>query len=126
VGCLQKLANLLLSLVVLAAIALAGVYFFVLPQVDEKLADAVRREFILPPSSTVIIDRGSLLDTLEGQVHRFHVTSDELFGLCVEPLDSRELCLAVSGEKLLLIPGLTGACDSCQSRYFFSVASSAT
>jgi hypothetical protein len=89
VGCLQKLANALMALLLLAALALGGVYYFALPQLDSKLADAVRREFLLPPSSTVIIERGSLLDTLQGQVHRFHVTSSEakIADTTVEDLD---------------------------------------
>jgi hypothetical protein len=76
-GCLQKLANAILTLVVLAALLAAAAWYFLLPQLDVKLADAVRREFMLPPSSTVIIERGSLADTLEGQLRRFHVSSPE-------------------------------------------------
>lgn len=76
-GCLQKLINLVVGLLALAALALAAVYYLALPQLDTKLADAVRREFMLPPSSTVIIERGSLADTFEGQLRRFHVTSAE-------------------------------------------------
>jgi hypothetical protein len=88
VGCLQKLINLVVALLVLVALAGAGMYYFLLPELDTKLADAVRREFILPPSSSVIIDRGSLADTLEGQVRRFRVTSAEakIDGVAVEDL----------------------------------------
>ncbi|MCB1220987.1 MAG: LmeA family phospholipid-binding protein [Planctomycetales bacterium] len=87
-GCFQRLANFVLVLVVLALLALAALNWLLLPKVDEELADSVRREFLLPPSSTVVIGRGSLLDTLEGQVDSFYVDSAEakLDGMLVEDL----------------------------------------
>jgi len=76
-GCLKGIANFILGLVLLAAALAAAAWFWALPQLDTKLADAVRREFLLPPSSTVEIHRGSLLDTMEGQVESFYVESNE-------------------------------------------------
>lgn len=76
-GCLKRTANCALLVIVLLALALGAAYYYVLPRLDEMLADAVRREFMLPPSSTVVIARGSLLDTLEGEVDRFYVSSPE-------------------------------------------------
>lgn len=76
-GCINKLLNTLLALLALVAIALALAWYFLLPQLDTLIADAVRREFILPPTATVIVERGSIFDTLEGQVQRFHVESPE-------------------------------------------------
>src|SRR5690606_12828061 len=48
-------------------------------------------EFMLPPSSTVLIGRGSLLDTLEGEVDSFYVDSAEakLDGMVVSDLQFR-------------------------------------
>ena len=90
-GCFQKLANFVLVLVVIALLAVAALNFYLLPQVDEELADSVRREFMLPPSSTVLIGRGSLLDTLEGEVDSFYVDSAEakLDGMVVSDLQFR-------------------------------------
>lgn len=87
-GCFQKLANFVLVLVVIALLAVLSLNWFLMPKVDDELADSVRREFMLPPSSTVVIGRGSLLDTLEGQVDSFFVDSDEakLGGMLVEDL----------------------------------------
>jgi len=76
-GCLKRLSNCALVTVLLAALALGTAYYYVLPRLDDLLADAVRREFMLPPSSTVVITRGSLLDTFEGQVDSFYVSSPE-------------------------------------------------
>jgi hypothetical protein len=88
-GCLKRLANCALITVLLALLALGAAYYYVLPRLDLLLADAVRREFMLPPSSTVVIMRGSLLDTLEGQVDRFYVSSPEakISGLSVENVE---------------------------------------
>ena len=90
-GCLQRLANCVFGVVLVAVVGLLLVYYLVLPRLDEMLADAVRREFMLPPSSTVGITRGSLLDTLEGEVKHFHVQSSEakISGLLVEDIEFR-------------------------------------
>jgi len=76
-GCLKRLLNCLLLVILVVALALGAGYFYLLPRLDAMLADAVRREFMLPPSSTVTITRGTLLDTLEGEVERFYVSSPE-------------------------------------------------
>jgi hypothetical protein len=76
-------------LALLAGIVLAGAYWWLMPRLDSVLADALRREYILPPSSTVVVTRGSLLDTLEGQVRRVHIASEEakLDSIVVEDLE---------------------------------------
>jgi len=76
-NCFQRLANCALFIVLIAAVLAAVAYFCLLPRLDEELADALRREFMLPPSSTVEITRGSLLDLLEGEVEGCRVESDE-------------------------------------------------
>jgi hypothetical protein len=85
-GCLRRLANCALFLIVLLVLAAAALYFYLLPRLDEELADALRREFMLPPSSTVTITRGTLLDTLEGEVQSCYIDSSEakIAGLLVE------------------------------------------
>jgi hypothetical protein len=52
----------------------------------------------------VIIERGSLMDTLEGQVHRFHVTSAEakVEGVAVEDLDFEAKGIRFDLAQLLL------------------------
>lgn len=76
-GCINRLLNTLLAIIALVVIAVALAWYFLMPRLDTLLADAVRREFILPPTATVIIERGSIFDTLEGQLQRFHVESPE-------------------------------------------------
>jgi hypothetical protein len=76
-GCTSRIISTLFALVVVVAVLLAATYYFLMPRLDTMIEDAVRREFILPPSSTVDIERGSLFDTLEGQVRRFYVNSAE-------------------------------------------------
>jgi hypothetical protein len=74
---MRGIGNFIFGLVILVLLLGAVIWFWALPQVDVKLADAVRREYLLPPSATVEINRGSLLDTLEGQVESFYVESEE-------------------------------------------------
>lgn len=76
-SCFQRLANCALFIVLVAVVLAAVAYFYLLPRLDDELADAMRREFMLPPSSTVEITRGSLLDLLEGEVERCYVESSE-------------------------------------------------
>lgn len=88
-GCIKRLANCALFLLIAVAMALAVAYYYLLPRLDDILADAVRREFLLPPSSTVGITRGTLLDTLEGEVKGIYVSSPEakISDLTVADLD---------------------------------------
>ena len=103
-NCFQKLANFVLVLVVLALLGLAALNFLLMPRIDAELADSVRREFLLPPSSTVLIGRGSLLDTLEGQVDNFYVSSPEakLDGMLVEDLEFRASGIRFDTAQVLL------------------------
>ena len=103
-SCFQRLANFVLVLVVLALLGLAALNYMLMPRLDEELADAVRREFLLPPSSTVLIGRGSMLDTLEGQVDSFYVSSPEakLDGMIVEDLEFRASGIRFDPAQLLL------------------------
>ncbi|MBN2081417.1 LmeA family phospholipid-binding protein [bacterium] len=88
-GCIKRLANCSLALVLLIAVAGVAAYYYLLPRLDGLLEDAVRREFMLPPSSTVGITRGTLLDTCEGEVDKFYVKSAEarISGLNVEDVE---------------------------------------
>jgi len=88
-GCIKRLANCSLALVLTVAVAGVAAYYYLLPRLDGLLEDAVRREFMLPPSSTVGITRGTLLDTCEGEVDKFYVSSSEarISGLNVEEIE---------------------------------------
>ena len=85
-GCLGKLFGCLFGLLALAAIVAAALYLWAFPKLDSIFADSVRREFMLAPSSTVKMTRGSLLDTLQGRVPEMLVEADEakIEGLLVE------------------------------------------
>ncbi len=84
--CLSKLFGCFFGLLVLVGLAIAAMYLWVFPRLDTIFADAVRREFMLAPSSTVKMTRGSLIDTLQGQVPEMLVEADEakIEGLLVE------------------------------------------
>ncbi|MEZ5337945.1 MAG: DUF2993 domain-containing protein [bacterium] len=103
-GCFQRLANTVLALVVLALVAVLALNWWLLPRIEGELADSVRREFLLPPSSTVRIGRGSLLDTLEGQVDSFYVDSPEakLDGMIVSDLRFRARGISFDPVSVLL------------------------
>lgn len=85
-GCFGKLFGCLFSLLALAALLVAALYLWVFPKLDTIFADSVRREFMLPPSSTVTMTRGTLLDTLQGKVPAMLVEAEEakIEGLVVE------------------------------------------
>ncbi len=76
-GCGSTLAGWGCGLGVLLAIAFGALYWLALPRLDVMLEDSLRRAYLLPPSCTVLVERGSLLDTLEGQVQRVYIESPE-------------------------------------------------
>lgn len=76
-GCMRAVSGFIFTILILAGLAYAALQVYILPKVDSTLADAVRREYLLPPSATVTIKRGSVFDTLEGQVESFYVESNE-------------------------------------------------
>jgi hypothetical protein len=77
VGCIRRLFSCLTTLILLAVLLAVCAYFFLLEPMRANLADAVRRKFMLPPSSTVTITPGSYIDALSGHVKAFHVESSE-------------------------------------------------
>jgi hypothetical protein len=85
-GCFRFIVNTVVLLFFVALLAAVAAYFYVLPTVDTLLADAVRRDLMLPPSSTVVIKRSSIIDTYQGQVDSFLVESKEakVEGLVIE------------------------------------------
>jgi hypothetical protein len=87
-GCGGAMASWGCGIAVVLAVVLGLLYWLAMPQLDSLLADSLRRAYILPPSCTVLVVRGSLLDTLEGQVKRVYVESPEakLDGLVVDDL----------------------------------------
>lgn len=87
-GCIGGLVRFVLTVALLLVIGIAVAYFHYSPKLEEILADSIRREFMLPPSSTVVITPGSMLDTLEGEVERLYVEATEakIDGLVVRNL----------------------------------------
>jgi hypothetical protein len=85
---LKVVGGILLALVILAAVAAALGAGIGLPWLDRILAKEVRDEFALPEGSRVVIQRGSLQQTLAGFVPGFSVDSAaaSLDGLKVEDL----------------------------------------
>jgi hypothetical protein len=84
-GCFNCLVRTIMAVLLLAAIGLLAAWLFLLPNLDRTLEDSIRRQFLLAPSSAVVVNRGSLLDTLEGEVDGVEVESNEakLDGLVV-------------------------------------------
>ena len=90
-GCIQRFINFLATIIVLVALIAVGAYFLLLNFMEGQLADSLRRRFMLPPSSTVEIDRGSVFDTLAGRVRAIRLRSSEakLSGIAMRDLDLR-------------------------------------
>jgi hypothetical protein len=85
-GCLKAIGGCIFGIVLVAALAATAFYLWAVPELDELFADSVRREFMLPPSSTVRLEHGSLQNTMQGRVQRMVVEADEakIEGLAVE------------------------------------------
>jgi hypothetical protein len=63
--------------IALLAVAAAALYVFLYPRIDSALGDAVRREYMLPPSATIKFEHGTFLDTWQGKLKSFLVEADE-------------------------------------------------
>lgn len=74
-GCLRRLFNLLVFLVVGAALLAAAVYFLVLPDLKDRLADEIRRQMMLPAESEVRVETGSIPDLAQGRIESIRVLS---------------------------------------------------
>lgn len=90
-GCIQRFINFLATIIVLAVLIAVGAYFLLLNFMEGQLADSLRHRFMLPPSSTVEIERGSVFDTLAGRVKAIRLQSSEakLAGIAMRDLDMR-------------------------------------
>jgi hypothetical protein len=88
VGCIRRFVSCLTTIILLAVLVAVAAYFFLLEPMRANLADAVRRKFMLPPSSSVSIEQGSYIDALSGKVKAFHVESSEasIGGMRIEDL----------------------------------------
>jgi len=75
--CLRSIVSGILVGVLLIALLAVGVYVYFYPRLDSALADAVRREYLLPPSATIKFKHGTLLDTYQGKIQSFLVESKE-------------------------------------------------
>jgi len=86
VGCLRRLTNCLATIIVLAAVLAVGAYLLLLYVMENELADALRRKFMLPPSASVTVEPGDILDSIEGRVEAVHINASEalISGIRVE------------------------------------------
>ena len=76
-GCIRRVVGCLTTLALVAAVLAFGAYLLLMNLMQNDLADAVRRKFMLPPSSTVTITPGSFVDSLSGKVNAFQIESRE-------------------------------------------------
>ncbi len=76
-GCLRRLTNCLATIIVLTALLAVGAYLLLLYVMENELADALRRKFMLPPSSSVTIEAGDVLDSLGGRVDGVYIEASE-------------------------------------------------
>jgi len=89
VGCLRRLGGCLFGTIAALVIIVAAAYLILLYYMESQLADAVRRKFMLPPSSTVNISTGDIVDSLSGRVESVLIKSPEasVSGIRVENLE---------------------------------------
>jgi hypothetical protein len=74
-GCLRRLVNFVVFLVVVAAILAGAVYFFVLPDLKDRLADEIRRQMMLPAESNVDVETGTLTDLAQGKLASVRISA---------------------------------------------------
>jgi hypothetical protein len=74
---IRRVAKWLLVLMLLCALVLAGLAFYVLPRIERALDAELREEFSLPASAVVDIRRGSVMNSLRGIVPAAHIESPE-------------------------------------------------
>lgn len=98
-GCLRRLTNCLATIIVLAAVLAVGAYLLLLYVMENELADALKRKFMLPPSASVTVDPGDILDSIEGRVDSIHIRASEALvsGIRVENIafDAEDLSFDV-------------------------------
>lgn len=75
--CLRSIVGGIVLGLVLLAIGAAALYIFAYPRIDSALSDAVRREYMLPPSATIKFQHGTFLETWEGKLRSFRVEANE-------------------------------------------------
>jgi len=77
VGCIRRLTNCLATLIVLAAVLAVGAYMLLLYVMENELSDALKRKFMLPPSASVTVEPGDILDSIEGRVEAVRIEASE-------------------------------------------------
>lgn len=88
---LKLVVGAVITAVVLAIISAIAVNAILLPRLDTMLADAMRRELSLPDDAAVLIQRGSLRQTLHGYLpaSRIESSSAVIEGLPVQDVHFR-------------------------------------
>lgn len=75
--CLKSVFSGILLGILLVALLALGFYVYAYPKLDSILADAVRREYMLPPSAKIKFEHGTLMDTYQGKLESFMVEANE-------------------------------------------------
>lgn len=91
---LDRLLPILAAFGALILLVIMAINIILMPQLDSKLEQAVRREFALDESAGVRIQRGSLSQTLRGYLPHFTVTSANAI---IDELPVEDLEFAASG-----------------------------
>jgi hypothetical protein len=71
----RPLLGMLLVTGILLLLCLAGLEYILMPRLESKLTNAVRRELALPEDAAVEVILGDILTTLNGNLPAFHVNS---------------------------------------------------
>lgn len=76
-GCLKRLVGCVFTLIIIIALILAVLYFWMLPSITTKIEDGLRRKLMLGPSATVEITDTGLIALSQGRIERVSVSSPE-------------------------------------------------
>jgi hypothetical protein len=92
----DRLLPVLAGIGALILLCIMAINIILMPQLDNKLEQAVRREFALADDAGVRIQRGSLSQTLHGYLPHFTVTSDEAV---IDEMPVEDLKFSASGME---------------------------
>ncbi|MEP0813757.1 MAG: LmeA family phospholipid-binding protein [bacterium] len=76
-GCLNKLAGCIGTIIIILAIIAAILYFWLVPQLSGKIEDGLRKKLMLGPSATVEIQDTGIIAMSQGRIEKVVVDAPE-------------------------------------------------
>ncbi len=103
-GCLRRLFGFVAKTVFLLIVLIAALYLFLYYFIEQKLADEVRRYFLLPASADVKILYGTPIDSLNGRIREIRIKSSvaKVESVVIENLELNATEVKVNVPNILM------------------------